>query len=89
MMKLIIDVLNTPFPRLGISFIVSGTVACPYLNGFSNNLGWLVMGACIFVLVVISVISDFELTEKHRIHIIIGMTIFITYVVFLFLMWGR
>lgn len=88
-MEFIINILNRPLNRLVISFIISGTVACPYINGFSPYVGWLVIGICLFVLTILSVISDYDFTEKHRIHIIIFALAFVAFLAFVFFTWGR
>jgi hypothetical protein len=62
-MSRIEEIFLNPFARIVFGVIFSGTVASPYLNGYSDSILWAVFGIMIFLLWISSLFVKIQYTK--------------------------
>lgn len=60
------EILNNPLHRLAFGLMIAGTIACPYINGYSESLAWVVFGILFMCLVITTVIGKWEFTPRNQ-----------------------
>lgn len=86
MKDLMLWIVNNVVSRIFIAFIMCGTVASPYINGFSDSRSWLYAALALFIAVIITRRKAVE--GKYVWIVYTWFILFLILLVCLFFAWG-
>jgi hypothetical protein len=83
---MIFDIFNNYAARLLFAFIFSGTIASPYINGYSENPFWIPTAIVLFGAFIASVVVGYQFKKWLTVSILVSFAIVCT---IFFFQWGR
>lgn len=86
---MILESLNEPKARLVIGLIIGSAIGSPYFNGYSESLGWVVVGALFFALVITTVVGKYEFDSDNVWILFLVGILFAAFCAFLYFMAGN
>lgn len=90
-MKIFLFVLNNLYARIVLGVIVAGTVASPFMNGYTHNFAFPIIAIIIAIAFIFSLIFEYEVpdTTFTRALILLFVVAYLVLIACLFIQWGH